>query len=72
MSLPVVHGTWWEKELCGCPIVIVGGGEYVSLDRVAKMLGVDRKGAAKQLANAYDEQPLFPIDPTIKNDASNC
>ena len=62
--LPKVQSAGFqEHELSGCPLITVGGLECVSLARVARMLGVDRREAAKMLAEygplAPGHSPLF-------------
>ena len=60
MTLPTIHGaSYHEYELAGCPLLSVAGLECVALDRVARMLGVDRKEAARRLA-AFG--PVLPWD----------
>jgi len=57
MTLPTVHGaSFREYEVRGCPIMQIAGGEYISLDRVARMLGLSRGETLRRLA---------PFDPPL-------
>ncbi len=52
MSLPVVRGSWREKELKGCPLLIVAGGEFVYLPRVCEAFGLSRLEACRIMGQA--------------------
>jgi len=48
--LPVIRVSLQEKDICGCPIMLVAGLECVALWQVQEAFGLTRNEALKKMA----------------------